>query len=94
MPRLLSNKSANKTEFGNTLSEIRFIKIVLSEIGPDPSDKEIDRAITLAKVDEQHEKMNEEFYKKSEPQISGPMDKYLVKIKQEGFALTPKAEPK
>ena len=83
MPRLLSNKSANKTEFGNTLKEIKYIRSVLCEIGPDPTDGEIDRAITLAKVDFQQDKMNEEFFKKSEPQISGPMDKYIVKIKQE-----------
>ena len=55
MPRLLSNKSEMK--FGNTLSEINYIRNVLCEIGPDPTDAEIDRAITLAKVDKMNGQM-------------------------------------
>ena len=47
--------------FANTLDEIKYIRSVLSEIGPEPSDTEIDRAITLAKVDMFQDKM-EEFY--------------------------------
>ena len=54
-----SDKS--QMNFGNTLDEIKYIRSVLSEIGPEPTDVEIDRAITLAKVDMFQEKM-EKFY--------------------------------
>ena len=50
-----------KNTFGNTIAEIKFIRSVLFEIGPEPSDAEIDRAITLAKVDMFQDKM-EKFY--------------------------------
>ena len=70
MPRLLSNKSPTKLSndtFGNTLNEIKYIRSVLSEIGPEPTDAEIDRAITLAKVDMFQDKM-EKFY---DPEMVG-----------------------
>ena len=54
-----SNKS--QMNFGNTLDEIKYIRNILFEIGPEPSDVEIDRAITLAKVDMFQESM-EKFY--------------------------------
>ena len=76
MPRLLSNKT--KTEFANTLDEIKYIRNVLCEIGPNPTDVEIDRAITLAKVDMHQDKMSG-----NEKPVKGPMDKYVVKVKQE-----------
>ena len=76
MPRLLSKNQS--TNLGNTPDEIKYIRSVLSEIGPDPSDAEIDRAITLTKVDIQHDKLSEEFKRKNEP-VKGPMDKYVVK---------------
>ena len=55
--------SGNNSEMnlGNELSEIKFIRSVLSEIGPYPTDEEIDRAITIAKVDMFQDKM-EKFY--------------------------------
>ena len=55
------DSSSSKTNFGNTLTEIKYIKSVLAEIGPEPSDAEIDRAITLAKVDNFQDRM-EKFY--------------------------------
>ena len=80
MPRLLSNVSGEKTKtnFGNTLAEINYIRNVLFEIGPNPTDVEIDRAITLAKVDMHQDKMNGQMVS-----VKGPMDKYVVKVKQE-----------
>ena len=55
---MASNNSEMK--FGNELSEIKFIRRVLLELGiPDETNSEIDRAITLAKVDEFQERMNE-----------------------------------
>ena len=65
MSRLLSNKSPKKIsdtkvekEFGNELSEIKFIRWVLLELGVvDETNYEIDRAITLAKVDEFQDRM-------------------------------------
>ena len=55
-------------EFGNELSEIKFIRRVLLELGiPDETNSEIDRAITLAKVDEFQERME------SEASACGPM---------------------
>ena len=47
--------------FGNTPAEIKYIRNILFEIGPEPSDAEIDRAITLAKVNMFQDKM-EKFY--------------------------------
>ena len=48
-------------EFGNELSEIKFIRRVLLELGiSDEKNSEIDRAITLAKVDEFQERMESE----------------------------------
>ena len=80
MPRLLSNK----TTFGNEPSEIKFIKRILLEFGlNDEKDSEIDRVITIAKVDMKQDKMNEDFKQKSEVPVKGPMDKYVVKIKSE-----------
>ena len=73
MPRLLSK---SETKFGNTFSEIKFIRRVLLELGVSEVDTEIDRAITLAKVDETQDKMNEK-------PVKGPMDKYVMKIKPE-----------
>ena len=74
MPRLLSNK----TKFGNELSEIKFVKRILLEFGlPDEKDTEIDRIITIAKVDEAQDKM---FEQKAKTPVSGPMDKYVVKV--------------
>ena len=56
-----------KTQFGNTLAEIKFIRSVLFEIGPEPSDIEIDRAITLAKVD----RFQNEMEKAYDPEMVG-----------------------
>ena len=50
-----------KTQFGNELSEIDFIHRVLLELGVVETTKEIDRAITLVKVDVFQDKM-EKFY--------------------------------
>ena len=47
----------SKTQFGNTLTEIKYVRNILYEIGPDPTDEEIDRAISLAKVDEFQDRM-------------------------------------
>ena len=62
---MASNNSEMK--FGNTLTEIKYIRSVLSEIGPEPSDSEIDRAITLAKVD----MFQEEMEKNYDPEMVG-----------------------
>ena len=76
MPRLLSNK----TKFGNELSEIKFVKRILLEFGlNDEKDTEIDRVITIAKVDEAQDKM--ELKQKVKAPVEGPMDKYVVKVK-------------
>ena len=78
MPRLLSKCETN---FGNTHSEIKFIKRILLEFGlSDEKDMEIDRIITIAKVDMQQDKMNEKLKQKSEVPVKGPMDKYVVKV--------------
>ena len=63
--RMDSDKS--QMNFGNTLDEIKYVRSILFEIGPEPSDTEIDRAITLAKVDMFQDKM-EKFY---DPEMVG-----------------------
>ena len=83
MPRLLSKK----TKLGNELSEIKFVKRILLEFGlPDKKDTEIDRVITLAKVDMEQDKMNE---KEADKKVvkrpireaqNEVLDKYVVKI--------------
>ena len=94
MPRLLSNVS--ETKFGNELSDIKFVKRVLLEFGlHNEEDNEIDRVITIAKVDMKQDEMKEEFKRKSEVPVreaqhtalargnevmKGPMDKYVVKV--------------
>ena len=78
MPRLLSNK----TNFGNEPSEVKFVKKILFEFGlPDEKDNEIDRIITIVKVDMHQDKMEEK--QKVKEATKGPMDKYVVKIKSE-----------
>ena len=57
MPRLLSNK----TDFGNLPSEVDYIKRILFEFGLNEKENEIDRIITLVKVDINQDKMNKEF---------------------------------
>ena len=53
---MASNNSEMK--FGNEISEIKFIRRVLLELGiVDETNSEIDRAITLAKVDEFQDRM-------------------------------------
>ena len=88
MSRLLSNK----TVFGNETSEIKFVKRILLEFGlHDEKDSEIDRIITIAKVDMTQDKMNIDLKQKNEVPVceaqhkvlKGPMDKYVVKIKTE-----------
>ena len=80
MPRLLSNK----TTFGNSTSEVNYVKRILFEFGLDnEKDNEIDRIITLVKVDMKQDEMNAEFEKKLKTPVKGPMDKYVVKVKTE-----------
>ena len=58
MPRLLSNK----TTFGNSPSEVKYIKRILLEFGIyNEKESEIDRIMTQVKVDIQQDKMNKEF---------------------------------
>ena len=74
MPRLLSSK----TKFGNELSEIKLIRRVLLEFGvSDENDTEIDRVITLVKVDETQDKMM--LNQKAKSPVKGPMDKYVIR---------------
>ena len=62
------SSNSSETNFGNTLAEINFIRSILFEIGPEPSDTEIDRAITLAKVDRFQDEMEREY----DPDMLGP----------------------
>ena len=89
-----SDKS--QMNFGNTLDEIKYIRSVLSEIGPEPTDAEIDRAITLAKVDMFQEKM-EKFYDpemcpnsvlKNKWDFDGSNIHYFVNIFRTGFLVS------
>ena len=60
-----------KTQFGNELSEIDFIHRVLLELGVVETTKEIDRAITLVKVDMFQDKMSGMY----DPDMVGPLNK-------------------
>ena len=50
-----------KTQFGNELSEIDFIRRVLLELGVVETTGEIDRAITLVKVDVFQDEMKKNY---------------------------------
>ena len=64
MSRLLTNK----TDFGNLPYEVDYIKRILFEFGLDnEKETEIDRIITLVKVNMQQDKMNKEFEKNEKP---------------------------
>lgn len=72
----------SETKFGNKLSEINFVRHVLLEFGVSgEKDTEIDRIITLAKVEVSQDKMMKELEKKAKVPVEGNMDKYVIKSK-------------
>ena len=61
--RMASNFNSSSITLANELSEIKLIRRVLLEFGVfDETNDEIDRAITLAKVDAVQDKMDAMFY--------------------------------
>ena len=60
----MPNKNS-KSDFGNTHSEVEFVRRVLMEFGlPDEKKMEIDRIITQVKVDMKQDEMNKKFESK------------------------------